>query len=593
MAQFTQPSDIARETLRQLAMRRTPPTPDNYRSIYHEIAETVAAEDFPEKSLKSLAAALPRKSQEQMRFARQFDAAIAGKNWDGMRSALADIVGKSAGEPLAWSALIRDLVTQLETRHVELTTARKREALDHVLASSGTPDTLYGRLQSLLRAWSQGTASDQVMALADGAPMSEAAPAAVPLAPTFSAAPADESRHLGSELRDLIAQLLEDAIGVLLVDTPDLSDESHQLAAAVRAARSAEDIAAFTVKMKKFSYRLHFIAEDQAELKSALLHLLQLIIENISELVIDDQWLQGQILVVTDIVSQPLNLRRLDDVERRLKEVIVKQGTLKRHLNDARDRLKAMLATFVDRLASFSDETGGYHDKIEACARKISNANDIGDLSDVLDEVMRETRVIQLSAQRSRDELTEMRQRVKEADGEIARLQGDLDTASDVMRHDTLTGALNRKGMDDAIEKEVGRARRHGSTLCMALLDIDNFKKLNDTLGHDAGDAALVHLAKVVGETIRPQDTLARYGGEEFVILLPDTPLEDGVTAMVRVQRELTRRFFLHKNDKVLITFSCGVAEMGADEAPMAALKRADQSMYLAKRSGKNRVLAG
>jgi len=348
-----------------------------------------------------------------------------------------------------------------------------------------------------------------------------------------------------------------------------------------------------TASMKKFSYRIHFVVEDQAELKAAVMHLLQLIVENISELVLDDQWLQGQISVVSDIISKPLDLRQLDDVERRLKEVIVKQGTLKKHLNDARDRLKAMLATFVDRLAGFAEETGGYHNKIESCAKKISGTNDISELSDVLDEVMRETRVIQLSAQRSRDELILMRGRVSEAEQEVARLQTELQEASEGMRHDALTGALNRKGMDEAMEKEVSRMQRHGGKLCMALLDIDNFKKLNDSLGHDVGDAALVHLTQVTKETIRPQDTLARYGGEEFVVLLPDTELDDAVTAMVRVQRELTKRFFLHKNEKVLITFSCGVAQLETTEAPTVTLKRADEAMYLAKRSGKNRVVAG
>jgi len=121
---------------------------------------------------------------------------------------------------------------------------------------------------------------------------------------------------------------------------------------------------------------------------------------------------------------------------------------------------------------------------------------------------------------------------------------------------------------------------------------VDNFKKLNDTYGHDAGDQALKHLAQVVREALRPQDTLARYGGEEFVIVLSDTHLDDGVHAMVRVQRELTRKFFLHRNEKLLITFSCGVAELAGDEDPAAALKRADEAMYLAKRAGKNRVVA-
>jgi diguanylate cyclase len=124
------------------------------------------------------------------------------------------------------------------------------------------------------------------------------------------------------------------------------------------------------------------------------------------------------------------------------------------------------------------------------------------------------------------------------------------------------------------------------------MLDIDNFKKLNDTYGHDAGDQALVHLTQVVRETLRPQDTLARYGGEEFVVILSDTGLDNGVQVMVRVQRELTRKFFLHRNDKLLITFSCGVAELATDEEAPAAIKRADQAMYLAKRAGKNRVLA-
>ena len=90
---------------------------------------------------------------------------------------------------------------------------------------------------------------------------------------------------------------------------------------------------------------------------------------------------------------------------------------------------------------------------------------------------------------------------------------------------------------------------------------------------------------------MRPQDTLARYGGEEFVILMPDTPLEKGIEAMTRLQRELTKRFFMAGTEKVLITFSAGVAQVVSDEAGVDAIKRADQAMYLAKRAGKNRVV--
>ena len=142
------------------------------------------------------------------------------------------------------------------------------------------------------------------------------------------------------------------------------------------------------------------------------------------------------------------------------------------------------------------------------------------------------------------------------------------------------------------MEREIARTRRLDSSLCLALLDVDNFKALNDRLGHASGDAALVHLAQVTREVMRPQDLLARYGGEEFVLLLPDTTVDSGVKAMMRLQRELTTRFFLQGSERVLITFSAGVAQLGSDEASSDVIRRADQAMYLAKRAGKNRVMA-
>ena len=94
------------------------------------------------------------------------------------------------------------------------------------------------------------------------------------------------------------------------------------------------------------------------------------------------------------------------------------------------------------------------------------------------------------------------------------------------------------------------------------------------------------------GVNLRATDAVARFGGEEFVLLLPDTNVDSGVAAMTRLQRELTTRFFLQGSEKILITFSAGVAQLHDSETSVDALKRADQSMYLAKRSGKNRVMA-
>ena len=597
MSKPTQPSEIAREVLRQLAMRRTLPTPDNYLALYHEIAGTTAQEIFPEKSLKSLSAALPRNTAEQTRFARQIEVATADKSWEALKGALQAFSTASAAEPPQWSALLRDLMLQLERNQAGMTPVKKREAIERVIQASSSPDLLFSRMQSLLNSWSQGQTAETGSAQAAGEtavapvavskPPQPAAAASAPGSPVSIPPPPG----LNGELQELIAQLLENSIEILLVDTPDLAEEAKRLAAEIRALSSLAALVGFTARMKKFSYRLQFVTEDQTELKKALLHLLHLIIENISELTLDDQSMHGQIALVLDLFQQPLSLRQLDDVERRMKEVIYKQSALKSQLQEAQNRLKAMLASFVDRLADFSESTSGYHDKIESCAEKISKASNISELSNVLDEVMHETRLVQLNAQRSRDEMQAMRQRVDESEKEVVRLQGELAQASEMVRHDPLTGALNRKGMDEVLERELAQAQRHDSTLCIALLDIDNFKKLNDTHGHQVGDEALVHLARVTRETIRPQDSLARYGGEEFIILLPDTTLDEAVKAVTRLQRELTRKFFMNKNEKLLITFSAGVAEKSRDEPSEQVIQRADAAMYLAKRSGKNRVL--
>ncbi len=590
MADTQNPSELARETLRQMALRRVAPTPENYRTVYHEIAGTVASESFPEKSLKSIGAALPKLTPEQQRFVRQWDSAVQESNWEPIKSGLTDLLNK-VGAPPAWGSLIRDLLTQLEVRHSGITSAKKREAVEHVLSASGSPEVMFGRLQSLMRNWAQNSAAEAVLvdAVADSATGSNTDTAATSAA-TSATDPAWQAAN--SELRETLARLLTDVIGTMLDDSQEMAEELTGLAADIRTATTPAQVSGFTARLKKFSYRLQFVAEDQTEFRKALLRLLQLILDNVSELVIDDHWMHGQVSVLREVASQPLNLRQIDDIESRLKDLIYKQSTLKQSLTEAQERLREMLASFVDRLAAFADTTGEYHDRIGICAEKIHQAQDISALSEVLDVVMNETRAVQLAAQRSRDEFVEMRDRAREAEQEVVRLQKELENASEMVRHDTLTGALNRKGLEEALVKEVARARRREAPLCLAMLDIDNFKKLNDTLGHDAGDQALVHLSQVVKETLRPQDSLARYGGEEFVVVLSDTGLENGVQVMVRVQRELTRKFFMHRNEKLLITFSCGVAELGREEDPHEAIKRADQAMYLAKRAGKNRVLA-
>ena len=250
-----------------------------------------------------------------------------------------------------------------------------------------------------------------------------------------------------------------------------------------------------------------------------------------------------------------------------------------------------MVSGFVNRLGAFSTSTGEYHDKIERLSGLIRETVDIIVLGRLLDEVASATRSALADTLRSREETLQTQREVQAAEDRIRVLQSELARVSAKVREDQLTGALNRRGLEEEFERASAACQRRSEPFSIALLDIDNFKSLNDNHGHQAGDSALVHLARVIKSTVRPTDVVCRYGGEEFVILMPGTGLQDSIAAISRLQRELTKRFFLHDNQRLLMTFSAGVAERKSDETREETIRRADTAMYTAKRTGKNRVL--
>ena len=165
---------------------------------------------------------------------------------------------------------------------------------------------------------------------------------------------------------------------------------------------------------------------------------------------------------------------------------------------------------------------------------------------------------------------------------------------------DPLTNAYNRRFLDEILIKEFKKAERHQSKLSIIMLDIDNFKKFNDTYGHRAGDMALLHLSKIIQENIRASDIFARYGGEEFVIVLPDTAKNNAIEIAERLRETLSNRIFyadLHDSPdstayRYVITASFGVATFDDDAKTLEELmKIADMRLYKAKELGKNKVV--
>lgn len=392
-------------------------------------------------------------------------------------------------------------------------------------------------------------------------------------------------------LRDLLSRTLTFAVASLLSGAPVLVAEAESLGAATKLAHSEEALAEIGLRLKQLCFQIELRGGDSGEQQELLLRLFKLLLENVSELLDDDSWLRGQIESVQNLIAGPLDVRALEEATRSLKEVIYKQGQLKHSLSDVKLTVKNMMMTFIDRLSQVAASTGDFHEKIGGYSEKISKADNISELNSILDEVLKETRLVQSEALKARDKMVLARQEVQDAETRIHALEAKLQHLSELVREDQLTGSLNRRGLDDVFERETARADRRGTPLCIAILDLDDFKKLNDTYGHIAGDAALKHLVKIVKDTLRSMDVIARFGGEEFLILMPETSVEAAATTMTRLQRELTKHFFLHDNEKVLITFSAGVALRRPNEEQTELVKRADKAMYTAKQTGKNRVV--
>ncbi|MEE4305147.1 MAG: GGDEF domain-containing protein [Wenzhouxiangella sp.] len=167
-----------------------------------------------------------------------------------------------------------------------------------------------------------------------------------------------------------------------------------------------------------------------------------------------------------------------------------------------------------------------------------------------------------------------------------ARVDSQRERLSLLAERDGLTGAFNRRSLDRDLPAFVDASARLKAPLCLALLDLDDFKRLNDEAGHDAGDRILVRLSEVVASATREHDRFYRYGGEEFVLVLPQTSLEGAQRALANLRDEFAKS--MAPGDPA-VTFSAGLAEHADGESAANWMLRADRALFRAKRAGKNR----
>ncbi len=183
------------------------------------------------------------------------------------------------------------------------------------------------------------------------------------------------------------------------------------------------------------------------------------------------------------------------------------------------------------------------------------------------------------------------REKQKQLIHELLQLKEKLEIAT---RTDPLTGLPNRRDLNEKMAYEQARFERTSRPFSVLILDLDKFKNINDTFGHDAGDYILVQVGELLRNTCRRMDHVCRWGGEEFFFLLPETNLKNGILFAEKLRETLEETPFIYKGQKIKVTGSIGLSSYNADTRDLEdCLKNADDCMYEAKNSGRNKVVAG
>jgi diguanylate cyclase len=494
--------------------------------------------------------------------------------------------GEADGQ--AWTVLVDQLVRGLERRDRAWTSARKKESVQRVLdGSRNHPQRLRERLSQLVASWQHDEADAPVETQpAELGPttVSTVSPSMLAALTPLAAPDAGAWPALASELGRTVRAGLSD-------DESDALALSHALEAHARRWEGQgsdgallQAVEATCVEARRlFTQRQHLIGE--------LGRLVRSLTEGLTELAEDDSWARGQADAMRARLDEGvLSVRGVRSAGDLLTQTRLQQQRLKAERDRARAALKALVDSLAAELEALGGQTGRFGDELTRCTDDLEHADSREQLSAVVHQMLRASRQVQSEVAEASARLASGRAQAESLNARVRELEGELKRLSDEVSTDALTQVANRRGLAQAFEREQSRAEREAGTLAVGLIDIDNFKKLNDSLGHAAGDVALKALATQVRDALRPADHVARFGGEEFVVLLPGTALDEAQEVLTRVQRSLSMALFMHEGREVFVTFSAGVTAWRAGESLDAAIERADAGLYEAKRTGKNRT---
>ena len=524
------PAALARGALRRLAQSQLEPTPENYARAYaEESGHGAHATDGPEQGA-------------------------------------------------AWVELVERLGKNLERGGRQWTAARRKESLRRVLDSSRSDATrLLHRLQMLMGAWEGDQPSDPAQTGIEDPPSE-------PQPPPGGA---------GAAAWLPLVRLLEGCVRAALPrDELRAIELAREMTALVEALAAEGPSSRRLAELQALDKRAQRLFAHRQELVGQLGGLCRELTQSMTDLAEDDSWARGQCEAVQARLAEGFSARAVRAASVLLADTRERQLRVRAERQAARDGLKQAIHGMLREAAELGEQTGRLQTVTEQHAGAIESADTLEGLAGVVKSMLADSRAMHAAVSGAQARLQADSARASGLEERVRQLEAESRRLSEEVSTDVLTQVANRRGLMQAFEVEQARCQREGGALAVGLIDIDNFKKLNDSLGHTAGDRALKSLAAAVRDRLRPGDHLARFGGEEFVVLLPRTGTDEAQQALTRLQRSLTEALFLYDGREVFVTFSAGVTAWREGEALESALERADEALYEAKRTGKNRTCA-
>jgi len=250
-------------------------------------------------------------------------------------------------------------------------------------------------------------------------------------------------------------------------------------------------------------------------------------------------------------------------------------------------KVNLMLREITNHVLETEDDLAGNGTLLTALSEQIHEARDYEGIKQIVDQMIIATKTLVNSG-------SKLQARMKISSSDLKQLHLELEKSQKEAQTDSLTGLINRRGLEKRFELERIRAKQNNNIFSIIMVDIDHFKKVNDTFGHLVGDSLLKGISQILKNQLRRNDLAARYGGEEFLILLPETDLAGAGAVAGKIQKDLsTKEWKLKESGKSMgaITVSMGISIYAMNESGKDMIKRADDALYMAKNTGRNKIL--